>query len=188
MILFFQGLILVSAFQIFVSRNPVHSVLFLVAVFVNGSGLLLSVGLEFLSLILLVVYVGAIAVLFLFIVMMMNLKTIELRQSLLSYYPFGFLLLVIFFLQVFYLLDDVWFVGTEYVDWTFSFFQELNVKQIGQVLYTYYAVPFLLSGYLLLVGMIGAIYLTYIERHRLKKQEIFKQISRTKKESLKSYQ
>jgi NADH-quinone oxidoreductase subunit J len=184
---FFQLMILVSAFQIFVSRNPVHSVLFLIAVFVNGSGLLLLSGLEFLSLVLLVVYVGAIAVLFLFIVMMMNLKTVELRQSLLSYYPFGLMVLVIFFLQLLYLFDDLWFVGTEYVDWTVFFFQELNVKQIGQVLYTYYGVPFLLSSYLLLVGMIGAIYLTYIEKNRLKKQKIYEQVARMKKNSLTYY-
>jgi NADH-quinone oxidoreductase subunit J len=188
MTFFFQTLILVSAFQIFLSRNPVHSVLFLVSVFVNGAGFLLLSGLEFLSLVLLVVYVGAIAVLFLFIVMMMNLKTVKLRQSLLSYYPFGLMILTIFFLQMVYLFDDVWFVGTEYVDWTVPFFQELNVKQIGQVLYTYYAAPFLLSGYLLLVGMIGAIYLTYLERNRLKKQKIYEQVIRTKKESLRYYQ
>lgn len=170
--------------MIFVSKNPVHSVLFLIAVFVNGSGLLLLFGLEFLSLVLLVVYVGAIAVLFLFIVMMMNLKVMDLRQSLLNYYPFGLVLLTIFFIQLISFFETNWYMGTEYIDWSFYFFQILNISQIGQVLYTYYAIPFILSSYLLLVAMIGAIYLTYIQQNRLKKQEIFAQIGRKKSESL----
>ena len=178
MFYFFEFLILSSGFFIFFSKNPVHSVLFLILVFISGSGFFLLFGLEFLSLVLLVVYVGAVAVLFLFIVMMMNLKVMELRQSLLTYYPFGLVLLVLFFLQLTFLFDDIWFLGTDYVDWTAHFFQVLNIVQIGQVLYTYYFLPFLLSGYILLVAMIGAIYLTYVKTSRLKKQEIYNQVSR----------
>ena len=184
---FFKLVILSSACLVFLSGNPVHSVLFLILVFVNGSGLILKLGFEFLSLVLLVVYVGAIAVLFLFIVMMMNLKSTQLRQSLHNYYPFGIILLFMLFFQLKAYWNDpfFWVVFEEsYRDWSFLFFSGTNINQLGEVIYTYYYLAFFLSGYLLLVAMIGAIYLTYVKKNILKKQEIYKQVSRRKEESL----
>jgi len=129
--------------------NPVHSVLFLISLFLNGCGLILLLGFEFLSLVLLVVYVGAITVLFLFIVMMMNLKPIDLRQSLLDYYPLGIIMILIFFLQLKRYLSDpfLWInVSNLYTDWGYFYFFESDLVQLGQSIYTYFYMSFILSS------------------------------------------
>jgi NADH-quinone oxidoreductase subunit J len=185
--LFFEILIISSGLMVFLSMNPVHSVLFLISLFLNGCGLILLLGFEFLSLVLLVVYVGAITVLFLFIVMMMNLKPIDLRQSLLDYYPFGIVMILIFFLQLKRYISDpfLWVnISNLYTDWSYFYFFESDLVQLGQGIYTYFYISFILSSYLLLVAMIGAIFLTYIRKKKLKKQKIYIQVNREKKDSL----
>jgi NADH-quinone oxidoreductase subunit J len=185
--LLFKFLIIISGFMVFFSTNPVYSVIFLVLVFLNGCGLILLLGFEFLSLVLLVVYVGAISVLFLFVVMMMNLKSMDFRQSLLSYFFLGLTLLIIFFLQLKNIASNpfVWSSGnTFYLDWASLFFINVDIFQLGQVLYTYYCIPFILSGYLLLVAMIGAIFLTYFSKNELKKQKVYVQLGRLKSSSI----
>lgn len=185
--LVFKVLIIISGFMVFFSANPVYSVIFLVLVFLNGCGLILLLGFEFLSLVLLVVYVGAISVLFLFVIMMMNLKSIDFRQSLLSYSFLGVALLIIFFFQLKSIVLDsfIWSNdNTFYLDWSSLFFMNIDIFQLGQVLYTYYCVPFLLSGYLLLVAMIGAIFLTYVAKNELRKQKVYVQLGRLKNNSI----
>lgn len=184
----FSIMIILSSWLVCLSRNPVHSVLSLILLFVNGSGMLLLLGFEFLSLVLLVVYVGAIAVLFLFIVMMMDLKGVNLRSSLLSYYPLGIIMAIMSLIEMkTYLVNPfVWYdLSGLYVDWSEKLFEDSNLSHLGEVLYTYYYLAFLVSSYILLVGMVGAIYLTYEKKGLIKKQEIFEQISRSKKYSLK---
>lgn len=177
----FSFLIIISSVLVFINGNPVHSVLYLILLFINGSGLLLLLGFEFLSMVLLVVYVGAIAVLFLFIVMMMNLKGLNLRKSLISYYPFGIMIIIMVFIE---LKQKKYDLSAQYVDWSDVIMRETNIIQLGEVLYTHYGIPFLISGYILLVAMIGAIYLTYLKKEEIKKQEIYIQTSRKKRESL----
>lgn len=184
----FSIIILLSCWMVFLNQNPVHSVLCLILLFVNGSGLLLLLGFEFLGLVLLVVYVGAIAVLFLFIVMMMDLKGVNLRHSLISYYPFGvIMLLIIFFELKTHLINGfVWYdLSGVYVNWSEKLFENSNISHLGEVLYTHYWMSFLISSYILLVGMVGAIYLTYSKKEEIRKQEIYLQVSRSKKDSVK---
>lgn len=183
----FSIMIILSCWSVVLNQNPVHSVLCLVLLFVNGSGLLLLLGFEFLGLVLLVVYVGAIAVLFLFIVMMMDLKKINLRHSLISYYPFGVIMLLIMFFELkSYLVNGfVWYdLSGVYVNWSERLFESSNASHLGEVLYTHYWLSFLISGYILLVGMVGAIYLTYSKKEEIRKQEIYQQVIRSKKDSV----
>ena len=164
-------------------RNPVHSVLFLILAFFNAAGLLILMEMEFLSLIFIVVYVGAIAVLFLFVVMMLNVKISEVEDEVLQYLPVGGTIGLIFLFLIFFIIegDFVSFNGQAnsiYLDW----FQQVdvvsNIETLGQVLYTEYLVYFLLAGVILLVAMVGAIVLTMSTRTSLRRQLIFQQVSR----------
>ena len=165
------------------ARNPVHSVLFLILAFFNAAGLLILMEMEFLSLIFIVVYVGAIAVLFLFVVMMLNVKISEVEDEVLQYLPVGGTIGLIFLFLIFFIIegDFVSFNGQAnsiYLDW----FQQVdvvsNIETLGQVLYTEYLVYFLLAGVILLVAMVGAIVLTMSTRTSLRRQLIFQQVSR----------
>jgi len=165
------------------ARNPVHSVLFLILAFFNAAGLLILMEMEFLSLIFVVVYVGAIAVLFLFVVMMLNVKISEVEDEVLQYLPVGGTIGLIFLFLIFFIIegDFVSFNGQAnsiYLDW----FQQVdvvsNIETLGQVLYTEYLVYFLLAGVILLVAMVGAIVLTMSTRTSLRRQLIFQQVSR----------
>jgi NADH:ubiquinone oxidoreductase subunit 6 (subunit J) len=165
-----SAIILVSAAGVISSQNPVHSVLFLVVVFRHGAGVLMLIGAEFLSLIFIVVYVGAIAVLFLFVVMIRNIKLGDyFFNKVYQYLPIGAFVGFIFFLE---LLIALYFQGTPLSttqlnrntvlrgDW-FSIFDGLtNIELFGQLIYTYYFVYFLIAGLILLVAIIGAIVLT----------------------------
>jgi NADH-quinone oxidoreductase subunit J len=170
-----------SAFMVIASRNPVHSVFFLILAFFNAAGLFMLVGAEFLALILIVVYVGAVAVLFLFVVMMLDVDFVELRQGFLQYLPFGSLIAIIFFIEITLVLVSS-FSGFELsqnilarapVDGELS-----NIEQIGAVLYTDYVFYFQLAGLVLLVAMIGAIVLTLRHKSGIKRQNIGEQVSR----------
>jgi NADH-quinone oxidoreductase subunit J len=177
----FATVTVASAFMVIASRNPVQSVLFLILAFVNAAGLFLLLGAEFLAMILVIVYVGAVAVLFLFVVMMLDVDFAELRQGFLQYLPIGALIGVIFLLELIlvvgaYTIDPA-LVKT--VPTTAGPPALTNTQAIGQVLYTRYFYFFQAAGLILLVAMIGAIVLTLRERVGVKRQDISKQNART---------
>jgi NADH-quinone oxidoreductase subunit J len=159
------------------ARNPVHSVLFLILSFVNASGLFVLLGAEFLAMILVVVYVGAVAVLFLFVVMMLDINFVKLREGFLQYLPFGALLGIVLITEL-----GILFLTKSFSENSLSKFVELplmneveNTKLIGQVLYTNYFYLFQISGLILLVAMVGSITLTLRDRGQVKRQNISQQ-------------
>jgi NADH:ubiquinone oxidoreductase subunit 6 (subunit J) len=183
----FKFFLCLSAVMVLVSKNPVHSVLFLILVFCNGAGILLLLGFEFLAMIFLVVYVGAIAVLFLFIVMMLNLKIPGFRQTLLNHYSVSFATLFFLFVEAGYYLTETsfgfstsTFFQTFYRDWSLVVASQDNVRLLGNLLYTYYYLPFLVSGMVLLVAMLASIYLTLGSSGQTsKRQDVYTQVIRS---------
>jgi NADH-quinone oxidoreductase subunit J len=172
----FAGVCIASAIMVIVARNPVHSVLFLILAFVNAAGLFMLMGAEFLAMILIVVYVGAVAVLFLFVVMMLDIDFRELRRGFIKYLPVGaavgFLLLAELIFAVSGWSFNPQAVGagsTAAVD---------NTHAIGRLLYTDYFYPFQVSGFILLVAMIGAIVLTLRHRPDARRQRATAQLDR----------
>jgi NADH-quinone oxidoreductase subunit J len=164
-------------------RNPVHSVLFLILAFVNASGLFVLLGAEFIAMILVVVYVGAVAVLFLFVVMMLDVDFAELREGFLQYLPIGAIVGIVFLVELI-LIVGILFGG----DWatvprtiTAPIPGEVsNTMALGLVLYTRYVYYFQIAGLVLLVAMIGAIVLTLHHRPAVKRQDAARQNARTK--------
>lgn len=190
MYLFFFGGICSSFFVVF-SINPVHSVLFLILVFFNISGLLILLGLEYFALIFIIIYIGAIAVLFLFIVMMLNIKIIELKDNFWRYTIFGFFFTSLFILEVFYLIifDYQFFFFNHldyinYINWIDFFQNKFTLKIIGEILYTYYFFIFLLGSLVLFLAMFGSILLTLNQSQNTKRQKIYKQVLRDSKKSI----
>jgi NADH-quinone oxidoreductase subunit J len=176
----FATVCIASALMVIAARNPVHSVLFLILAFVNAAGLFLLLGAEFLAMILVVVYVGAVAVLFLFVVMMLDVDFAELREGFLQYLPVGALVGVIFLAEILLVVGAVSITGgtprviAEPIPSGIS-----NTEAIGLVLYTKYLYFFQLAGVVLLVAMIGAIVLTLRHRAGVKRQSIAAQVART---------
>jgi NADH:ubiquinone oxidoreductase subunit 6 (subunit J) len=186
------SLALISAGLVISARNPMHSILFLVLVFCNSAGLLLLLEAEFLAMIFLVVYIGAIVVLFLFVVMMLNIRVIELKESVLRYIPIGGLLMLIFFGEILFVINGdllPFFSGLSLnsqftfpdknltlVIWSNNINFTTNIKSIGELLYTYYFYCFLLASLILLVSMIGAILLTMRKQFNVRRQEVFDQV------------
>nr|AHX02549.1 NADH dehydrogenase subunit 6 [Sebdenia flabellata] len=180
---FFSIFALFSSLMVINLKNAVHSVLFLILVFCNVAGLLLLLGAEFLSFMLLIVYVGAIAVLFLFVVMMLNVKTESTKLSSFSIIPIGVLIFCVIFSQFLSLtnefnLFDLKQTQLIWVSWILEKDNITNVETIGNTLYTHYSFLFLLSGLILLVAMIGAIVLTMHQRTDVKKQKVELQLTR----------
>lgn len=177
----FAGICVASAVMVVTSRNPVHSVLFLILAFVNASGLFMLLGAEFLAMILIVVYVGAVAVLFLFVIMMLDVDFAELRQGFIDYLPVGLLIGAVF-------LAELLLVGGAYAinpAITKAITSPIpagvsNTEALGLVLYTKYIHYFQLSGMVLLVAMIGAIVLTLRHKPSVKRQSIPVQNARSK--------
>jgi NADH-quinone oxidoreductase subunit J len=173
-----------TGFLVITAKNPIISVFYLVLTFVNASILLLIQGVEFLSLLLIIVYVGAIAILFLFVVMMLNIKRVELAGNTVRYVPVGFLIGLVF-LSI--LKDKVG--GDIALDATpFNYFSDFtlevlnistntNIQALGDILYTHYSLYFIMSGIILLIAMIGAIILTISHEEEIKRQDIFSQIA-----------
>ena len=182
---FFASLALVSGVMVIQARNPVHSVLFLILVFFNVAGLLILLGLDFFAMIFLVVYVGAIAVLFLFVVMMLNIKLAEINEKRLRYLPIGGLLGILFLFEIFLIVDNdlIPLVSHSFGNTTFIQYSSLietvtNIESVGLLLYTYYFYFFLLASLILLVAMIGAIVLTMHKGVYVKRQQVFQQNTR----------
>jgi len=178
----FAGACVASAVMVIAARNPVHSVLFLILAFVNAAGLFILMGAEFLAMILIVVYVGAVAVLFLFVVMMLDVDFAELRQGVLQYLPFGILMGAIFLAELLFVVG-AWTIGGNIPLAIASPIPPLasvsNTEALGLVLYTKYVYFFETAGLILLVSMIGAIVLTLHHRERVRRQNIGEQIART---------
>ena len=173
----FSLVAVLSALMVISARNPVHSVLFLILSFVNASGLFVLLGAEFLAMILVVVYVGAVAVLFLFVVMMLDINFVKLREGFLQYLPFGALLGIVLIIEL-----GILFLTKSFSENSLTKFVESpvmndveNTKLIGQVLYTDYFYLFQISGLILLVAMVGSITLTLRDRGQVKRQNISQQ-------------
>jgi NADH-quinone oxidoreductase subunit J len=181
----FAAICVASAFMVIASRNPVHSVLFLILAFVNAAGLFVMMGAEFLAMILIVVYVGAVAVLFLFVVMMLDVDFAQLRQGALQYLPVGLLIGGIFLAELL-LVVGAWAIGPSVPHAIASPIPTTmpNTEAIGAVLYTKYVYFFEVAGLVLLVAMIGAIVLTLRHKVRVRRQSIVRQVSRTPEMSI----
>ena len=171
-----------SAFMVISARNPVHSVLFLILTFFNAAGLFLLLGAEFLAMLLVVVYVGAVAVLFLFVVMMLDVDFAEFRQGFLNYLPIGALIGFIFAVELL-LVVGAWVISPVVAKSIAmpipAVAERTNTAALGDVLYTNYVYFFQIAGMVLLVAMIGAIVLTLRHRTHIKRQNISNQVART---------
>jgi NADH-quinone oxidoreductase subunit J len=170
-----------SALAVVTARNPVHSVLFLITVFFSAAGLFVLMGAEFLAMLLVVVYVGAVAVLFLFVVMMLDVDFVALRQGFARYLPIGGAIGVILFIEIVLVAVAVAQHGVVKFDQPLTPSPVTNAEAIGSVLYTDYVYIFQAAGLVLLVAMIGAIVLTLRHRPGVKRQNIAAQVARNPK-------
>jgi NADH-quinone oxidoreductase subunit J len=184
---FFSINLLLSSIFLILSRNPIHCIFYFIFCIFNLSSLFLLMHVEYLAVIFLLVYVGAIAVLFLFVVMMLNIKIIDIFELRVKYIPLGVIICVLVFLELYYILfSDKFFIYElptmpviYYINWIEKYNFISNVEAIGLVLYTYYIVIFLFISILLLLGMVAAISLTYTPSIRQKRQETYQQIERS---------
>jgi len=182
---FFAGIILFSALFVVLSRNPVHSVLWLILTFFGASGLFILLGAEFLALILMIVYVGAVAVLFMFVVMMLNINFKEIKSRLTKYLPLGVLIGLVLFVELGLVFGDFVPILSPKGDKSLLINEEIeNTRQLGLVLYTDFIIYFQLAGIVLLIAMLGAIVLTHQRRKDVKKQDILAQIYRDPDKSI----
>lgn len=190
----FAGVAVFSAVMVVASKNPVHSVLFLISTFIAAAGLFVLMGAEYLAMVLIVVYVGAVAVLFLFVVMMLDVDFVEMKQGFLQYLPIGGALAAVVLFELILVVSV----------WAFPSDAELarahpaptaaetvadpngptNIEAIGLILYTDYVHYFQIAGIVLLVAMIGAILLTFRAREGVKKQDPARQVARRREEGV----
>jgi NADH-quinone oxidoreductase subunit J len=171
----FATLVIASAALVVVSRNPVHSVLWLILAFFNAAGLMVLVGAEFIAMLLVIVYVGAVAVLFLFVVMMLDIDFAELRAGFARYLPFGLLVAVVLAAEMIFAVG-AWNAGGIALEGRAATPANVsNIEAIGLLLYSRYLYIFEAAGLVLLVAMIGAIVLTHRERHGVRAQNVGRQ-------------
>ena len=185
----FSFIAVISAIMVTVSKNTVHSVFFLILDFISISCLFIMIGAEFLGMIMLIVYVGAVAVLFLFVVMMLNVNIKETTLTKVKEFkgvkPIGILVGVVIFLELIVVIGGWQFKENVLITSSSVVNQNLtNTESLGNILYTDYVHLFQISGMILLVAMIGAIVLTYRKKEGIKRQNVFSQISREKKDSV----
>lgn len=190
----FAVAVIASAVMVIASKNPVHSVLFLISAFIAASGLFVLMGAEYLAMVLVVVYVGAVAVLFLFVVMMLDVDFVEMKQGFLQYLPYGVVLAGIVVVELI-LVVSVWVFPSE-ADLARAHPSPTaaqtvtdpngptNIEALGLILYTDYVHYFQIAGIVLLVAMIGAIILTFRTREGIKKQNAAAQVARTRDEGV----
>ena len=176
----FSAVLIASAVMVIGARNPVHSVLFLILAFVNASGLFILMGAEFLGMMLIVVYVGAVAVLFLFVIMMLDVDFVELREGFLEYLPIGLVIGGIFLAELLLVVGG-WVMKPDTAKQITAAIPTnvSNTEALGLVLYTKYIHYFQIAGMVLLVAMIGAIVLTLRHKEGVKRQSIAAQVGRT---------
>jgi NADH-quinone oxidoreductase subunit J len=169
------------------AKNPIYSVLYLILIFINTVCFFFLLGVEYLSFVFLIIYVGAIAVLFLFVVMMLNIKTIEYNENFLKYLPIGGLMLCLLFLEFCYIFD-MDFLENMHINFKvssndlslfwFDYVDEANTLSLfAVILYTYYSHLLIIAGLILLLAMIGSIMLTLTNIHRSYKDDVYKKIS-----------
>jgi NADH-quinone oxidoreductase subunit J len=179
----FAGVTVASAVMVIAARNPVHSVLFLILAFVNAAGLFVLMGAEFLAWILIIVYVGAVALLFLSVVMMLDVDFTALRRGVLSYLPVGALIGAVLLIELL-IVVGAWAVGPDVAKAITAPIpppsQVSNTQALGLVLYTNYIYFFQAAGIILLVAMIGAIVLTLHHKPNVRRQVIAQQVARSK--------
>jgi NADH-quinone oxidoreductase subunit J len=173
-----------SAVCVIFARNPVHSVLWLILAFFNAAGLMLLVGAEFIAMLLVIVYVGAVAVLFLFVVMMLDIDFAELRSGFTRNLPFGLIIAAVLFAEMFFAVR-AWQAGPVLATAASREVTQPNIVSLGQVLYTRFLFPFEIAGLILLVAMIGAIVLTHRSRGDVRGQKISKQVDRRPEDAVK---
>jgi len=191
----FSSILLSSSLVVITARNPIHSVLFMILVFLNVVFILISLEVEFLALTFVIVYVGAVAVLFLFVVMMLNIKITSLNKELIHYFPIGGLVGLIFLFNVILVMlssgvnssltSSLVLKKYDYIDWLSLVDSPTNIEVIGQVVYTAQSLYFIISGLVLLVAMIGAIVLTNQNKDKsIRTQQVFQQLSRNFKKAI----
>ena len=183
----FATLIVTSALLVIFARNPVHSVLWLIVAFFNAAGLMLMLGAEFIAMLLVIVYVGAVAVLFLFIVMMLDVDFAALRSGFTRNLPFGLLLAIVLLAEMI-IAVAVWKAGPVTAGVPPPAVNQPNIVALGELLYTRFLMPFELAGLILLVAMIGAIVLTHRSRPGVRGQNISRQIDRRPGDAVKNMQ
>ncbi len=183
----FSFVLVASGVMVIAARNPVPSVLFLILAFFNAAGLFVLMGAEFLALILVIVYVGAVAVLFLFVVMMLDINFVELRQGFLQYLPIGALVGLMLLVEL-VLVFGAWVaapdVGASIAAPLPQTAGMTNTQALGELLYTRYVYAFQAAGMVLLVAMVGAIVLTLRAREGVRRQKIADQVMRRREETL----
>jgi len=181
--------------MVVVSKNSIYSVLFLVLSFISASSLLFLLESEFISLLFIIIYVGAIAVLFLFVVMMLDIKILNYSKDTLKYFPVGSFIGLIFLIEMFLGIYTNFksnpynesFLFNYHINWFDKIDSLTEIEAVGQILYTYYVLQFLIAGIILLLAVIGAVVLALnisSQSNKNKKQLVFKQVARTYKNSL----
>jgi NADH-quinone oxidoreductase subunit J len=181
----FASLVIASAALTIMARNPVHSVLWLILAFFNAAGLMLLVGAEFVAMLLVIVYVGAVAVLFLFVVMMLDIDFAELRAGFARYAPFGVLLVLVLLAEMIFAVAAWSAGGIDMAAKTAPTPETIpNIEAIGILLYTRYLYIFEGAGLVLLVAMIGAIVLTHRARGDVRTQNVTRQVMRRPEEAI----
>ena len=178
----FASVAILAGVMVISARNPVHSVLYLILAFFNAAGLFVLMGAEFLAMILVVVYVGAVAVMFMFVVMMLDINFAELRQGFLRYAPIGAVVGLILLVELLIILGG-WTLSptartTEAVAVTPAITDVTNTHALGNLIYTHYIYLFQIAGMILLIAMIGAIVLTHRRRPGIRRQDISRQVAR----------
>jgi NADH-quinone oxidoreductase subunit J len=176
----FASITCLAGLMVISSRNPVHSVLFLILAFFNAAGLFVLLGAEFLAMLLVVVYVGAVAVLFLFVVMMLDINFVELREGFQRYMPLGLGVGGVLLAEILF----VFFNSADMPQRVVMVNEVSNTRALGRILYTDYIYLFQLAGLILLVAMIGAIALTLRKRENVRRQSIASQTERTRADSI----
>jgi NADH-quinone oxidoreductase subunit J len=179
----FATLTIASAIAVIFARNPVHSVLWLIVAFFNAAGLMLLVGAEFIAMLLVIVYVGAVAVLFLFVVMMLDIDFASLRSGFTRNLPFGFLIALVLLAEVIIAIS-AWKVGPALSGANVPATTQPNIVALGQLLYSRYLFVFELAGLILLVAMVGAIVLTHRSRGDTRTPKVSKQLRRRPTEAI----
>ena len=180
----FATLTIASAVAVIFARNPVHSVLWLIMAFFNAAGLMLILGAEFIAMLLVIVYVGAVAVLFLFIVMMLNIDFAQLRSGFTRNLPFGLLVALVLLAEIIVAVS-AWKAGPVTGNVKPAAVTQPNIEAIGELLYTRFLFPFEIAGLILLVAMIGALVLTHRSRGDVRGQKVWRQVDRRPDEAIK---
>ena len=180
----FATLTIASAIAVIFSRNPVHSVLWLILAFFNAAGLMLLLGAEFIAMRVVIVYVGAVAVLFLFVVMMLDIDFAQLRSGFTANMPFGIIIALVLLVEIIVALF-AHSAGPAFAHPQIAAATQPNIVALGQLLYSRYLLPFEIAGLILLVAMIGAIVLTHRSRGDLRTPKVSKQIRRRPDEAVK---